>query len=189
MNNQSVDSIINQGTYSEANKTSTFGLTQIEIPSDCDSIDLASRLGSVDLFIIAMGDEDMKRLDGAIADCGLPARTAKALRKRVREVYAPVLGVIKDLSRDSFIAQLQNRRMKILEAMSDLKIDDASLRDLAVSYGVLQDKEALLKGDPTSIVSIEDRRTMGELSTAMVEEAKRREAVELTKQADGSYAE
>ncbi len=124
--------------------------------------------------ILSMAEFDGANLEKAIKEAGLPTQTAKVLRARVRELYAPVLETLKDLSKDAFVNALQVRRKAALEAITGAKLEASSASQLAVVYGILQDKQALLEGDPTSIVRFEDMRIISELAPLLVKEFERR---------------
>ena len=51
---------------------------------------------------------------------------------------------------------------------------DFLVDQLSAALSALFDKRQLLKGKPTNIISIEDRRTMQEVGQRLVEEMKRR---------------
>jgi ABC-type cobalamin/Fe3+-siderophores transport system ATPase subunit len=95
---------------------------------------------------------------------------------------------LKDLTRQDFIMALRARRAQLINAMTPEKMAEAGVRDLAIAIGTLQDKEALLLGEPTSIVGFERKEQINELTAKLLEEAKRRGLTELKEQADGSYA-
>ena len=124
--------------------------------------------------ILSMAEVDFVKLEKDIKDAGLPVQTAKVLRARVRELYAPVLSTLKDMSKESFVEGLQVRRKAALEAITGVKLEASSASQLAVVYGILQDKQALLEGDPTSIVRFEDLRIISKLAPMLVQEFDRR---------------
>lgn len=138
--------------------------------------------------IIAMAENNWVSFEKALANSPIPKRTQNALRRKVRLLYAPLLGAIIDLSRESFVKEMRARRMKIIEGMTDAKIHEAPLKDSAMAAKQLQEMEHLILGEATSIVSIEDRRKLEELTTLLLAEAHRRGVETLVPQEDGSYA-
>ena len=124
--------------------------------------------------VIAMAEPDSKRLDKAIKNAGLPKRTAAAIRARYREMYPDVLNILEDLSKDSFVRAIQQLRRAALGAITFEKMEKASASQLTWIASVLQDKQALLEGDPTSIVRFEDLRIIGKLAPMLVKEFERR---------------
>lgn len=126
-------------------------------------------------------------LDEVMEKEGLPLRTAQAIRQRFRERYPETREAIRKLATDDFIAKLSNLRMRLLESISDEDIKKATLAQRMVAFGIATEKELLIGGKPTHIVSVEDRRKSNELALALLREAQNR-GIELMRQPDGSYA-
>jgi len=75
---------------------------------------------------------------------------------------------------DRHISELEGVIERVLGGVTDEKIDKASLRDVAIAYGVLIDKKQLLEGKPTQILSVEERQELSDLLPALLREAERR---------------
>ncbi len=132
-----------------------------------------------------LSEADFGAVDVAIKNSTMPVRTQRAFKRRVREVYGPLLlGAIKDLARKQFIEAIRARRAQLLNAMTPAKMAEAGVRDIAIAYGTLQDKEALLLGEPTSIVAFERKEKVNELAQMLLQEVERRGLVDLEKQPD-----
>ncbi len=110
----------------------------------------------------------------AAKECGFPEATLKQLLKRMRTRYKPFNDALREVKRDELIKILEDRALRCIEYVDDFAMAKASLRDLAITAGVLIDKSLLLKGEPTAIFRNEDRRKLNELLPALIAEAKRR---------------
>lgn len=54
------------------------------------------------------------------------------------------------------------------------KMERTSLKDLAVFMGITMEKLLLMRGQPTSIVGMDERKTLEELVPALIKEVERR---------------
>ena len=75
--------------------------------------------------------------------------TAPTLRNRINEIQKQQ-GLLLQY-REIQSLQLTALQAKILENITDEKIDQANLRDLVMSYKILKEKEQVLDGNPTEI--------------------------------------
>ena len=78
------------------------------------------------------------------------------------------------VTRSEMIRLLGEKTFEILSSMDGETIKKAHLRDKAVAYGVLLDKQRLLQGEPTEIMSMQHRAKLDELVGIVMQEAKRR---------------
>jgi len=106
--------------------------------------------------------------------CGMPKAMALALKKRMETRYIPATETLRNVQTSQLINYLDDRALKALEYMDDAVFAEANLRDLAVSMGILIEKRQLLRGEPTQILSIEERQNVNELIPQIIHEAKRR---------------
>jgi len=123
------------------------------------------------MILAAHPDISVRR---AAERCGIPYGTAKNLYERLRTEYLPLLETLRKFQTKDFLALIDNRLGLALEHLTDDKLAKAEVRDLAVAIGILTEKRQLLRGEPTSILSVEDRRTLAELVPLLLEEARRR---------------
>jgi hypothetical protein len=108
-------------------------------------------------------------------ETGVCAEAARALAKKLES--GPLAQVAQDITevkseRLRNLAAFQAER--ILGAITDEDIQNAKLRDKAVSAAVIVDKYLLLSNRPTEIVRIEDHRGLADLMKAMLEVAEHR---------------
>jgi uncharacterized membrane protein len=126
-------------------------------------------------------------IDEVMAAEGLSPRTAEAIRKRLRDRYPETREAIRKHATKDFIDQLSTLRKRLIDSIDDETIAKASLAQRMVAYGIATDKELLIGGKPTQIISVEQRRKLADLAPALVKEMMKR-GVDLKKQDDGSYS-
>jgi hypothetical protein len=142
-----------------------------------NAADLALRL--------AANPETAANLRKAAEAAGLPPRFVAALVQRL-ERTPQLTRRVEALSNQTLIGVLDAKLEKVLAYLDDTVLTASSARDLAIIFGVLLDKRQLLKGEPTQIVSHQERRALEDLLPAVVDEARRR-GIDLTQNPDGSY--
>ena len=81
---------------------------------------------------------------------------------------------MRDFKTQDLIRKLNERIELALEYMDEKVIAEASFRDLAMGTSALIEKRALLRGEPTVIMSDHERKKMHELLPVLIAEAKRR---------------
>jgi hypothetical protein len=107
-------------------------------------------------------------------DAGLPERTTMSLQKRLQGRYLPVRAEIEKVKTADLLAMTSEKAKMIIDAIDDEDILAAGLRDKAVAYGILIDKRQLLSGEPTQILSFEERRHLDQIVPLLLREAQRR---------------
>ena len=80
----------------------------------------------------------------------------------------------RSVTRGEMIRLLGEKTYEILMSMDGDTIKQAKLRDKAIAYGVLLDKQRLLQGEPTEIMSVQHRAKLDELVGIVTKEAARR---------------
>ena len=121
----------------------------------------------------SLSDPFAKLKDAAEA-CGFPQVTIKALVRRMETKYKPVDDEIKALKTPALLSLIEEKIGMCLEHMDDYTFANAELRDLAVTFGILAEKRQLLRGEPTQILSVNERTHMNDLLPMIVKEAGRR---------------
>lgn len=124
-------------------------------------------------FMLLAAHPDIS-VNGAAKFLGIAHQTAHDLYERLRTEYLPELETLRKYTTDEFLALIDNRIGRALEHLTDEKLEKAEVRDLAVAIGILVEKRQLLRGEPTSIISVEDRRRLTDLIPLLVAEAARR---------------
>ncbi len=113
-------------------------------------------------------------IESAARACGLPRTTAQQLMKRLQTRYAPLKDAIREV-KDRELARLcEDRAHRCLTYMDDFSMAGASVKDLAISAGVMIDKSRLLKDQATHVIKIQDVRKLDEMAELLHAEMERR---------------
>ena len=104
----------------------------------------------------------------------MPESTAHAVIKRLETRYLPLKANIEDVKTETLLGLVSTNARRVLERVSDEDIDRASLKDKAIAAGIYVDKRQLLSGQPTAILSWEERDHRDKLWDAVLREAQRR---------------
>lgn len=122
----------------------------------------------------------------AARECGLNKDLARRIKERLQKELLPVGMAVKEAKTSVLLNLTADRARRIIESVTQSDIDDASLRDKAVAFGILVEKRQLLSGEPTHLIGIQDRRHLGDLTKALMLEAQRRGITIDTSPIDGS---
>lgn len=107
--------------------------------------------------------------DAAIA-CGVNPQIIDALMQRL----SLSINNNKSYSLKETMEQIDSKIAMALDCMDDFTFANASLKELGIYFGIMVDKGQLLRGQPTQILSIEERKNINELMPYLIQEAKRR---------------
>lgn len=105
---------------------------------------------------------------------GMPSRTADRIVERMRKRHSAVTAKLRKVTTKELLAAIEDRAMAALEFLTDEKLAESSGRDLAVIFGILSEKRQLLRGEPTQILSIDERKNLSVLVPQLIKEAERR---------------
>ena len=113
-------------------------------------------------------------IEAAAKQCGFPRTTLQQLMRRMRVRYAPLKDAIREV-KDRELARLcEDRAHRCLTYMDDFSMAGASVKDLAISAGVMIDKSRLLKDQATHVIKIPDVRKLDEMAELLHAEMERR---------------
>ena len=118
-----------------------------------------------------------QRLTDLAKDCDLPQSTMKGLIKRLKTRHLPVVEELKKVTTKEFRELIDDRLHLALDYLDPYVMAAASARDIAIIVGIMVEKRQLLAGEPTAILSVEDRRSLNELAAVIHKEIKRREII------------
>ena len=107
-------------------------------------------------------------------ELGLSKDVLRRVVQRIKARYQPVLSELHDVKAGEMLKLLDDRAHRALLYMDDSVMAAASGKDLAIMVGVLVDKAQLLRGQPTAILSTEERMSLRDLMPEMVREIRRR---------------
>ncbi len=134
--------------------------------------DKDAELGAEALDLIL--DPTVTRVKDALVTAGFTSAMAVKFSRRLMKTRSVGMLVAKPVQTKQLLDLASDRVHRILESIDQYDIDEASLRDKATAIGILVDKRQLLSGEPTQILSIQERGKLDELITVVVKEAQRR---------------
>jgi len=126
-------------------------------------------------FLVGYAHDPAQNITELARRCGLPEATARSIVRRLDGKYQPVTDEVRRITTDSLVKNIESKLPILLDAIDTDKVGNATLRDIAVAFGVLAEKRQLLKGEPTQILSYEERKNLNDLLPAIYKEAKRRD--------------
>lgn len=120
-------------------------------------------------------DDPFERLQALVNDLGLPKKVARTLIRRMEHIYIPTLMENQDLKTKHFQQLIdQNLYKVLLNLVDEVDLASAPLKDKAYTFDVLVKNRQLLAGEPTQIMSVQDREKLNRLLPKLVKEAGRR---------------
>ena len=121
--------------------------------------------------------------------CGVPLSVVKGLRRRLKTRWQAVDGKVRKIKIEQLLEMLDDKAIRCLEFLDDFALAGSSAKDLAVTFAVLTDKSLLLRGQPTQIISHEERLSLNVLMPSLVREIQSRGlTIDMKQLKDGSYA-
>jgi hypothetical protein len=105
---------------------------------------------------------------------GLSEATIRSLRMKVQTTLQAPTQALRRATNARILELVEDRQIAVIEHMSDSKIRAGSLRDQVYALDRLNNIRQLLRGEPTQIVSVDDRKTLNELVPALIRSAQRR---------------
>ncbi len=124
-------------------------------------------------------DPFRKSLKRIAAECGLPKATMDQFMRRLEARYAPIKLAVEQVKTEELLGLAADRAKRVVESMSPLDIANASLRDKAITFGVLIDKRELLAGRSTQNISVRGRMELARMLPRLREEIERRKLMEV----------
>ncbi len=121
-----------------------------------------------------MAADPLARFEEIAESCGLPKKTLQILKSRLQRRWVPVNDTIKTIRHKELLSLIEDRMLKSLDYMDDVAFAQAPLRDLAMTFGILHDKRQLLLGQPTAILSVQERKDLDDLVPILMQEAQKR---------------
>ena len=107
-------------------------------------------------------------------ECGIPVSTVSSIVRRMRRDAHPALHELKSIKTSQLQELIDKKAMMALHYMDETAFEEANLRDLGITLGILLEKRQLLRGEPTVIMSHAERKHLNEIVPVFMEEAKRR---------------
>lgn len=105
---------------------------------------------------------------------GMSVATINGIRAQMSREFVAPMQELRKVTQGRLQALTDDRLDRVLEAVDDNAIRGAGLRDKAYAADRLFNMRQLMRGEPTSILSVDDRRTLNNLLPALLAEAQRR---------------
>ncbi len=116
----------------------------------------------------------MGTFKGIAEEAGLNPKTTSAIMQRLARDHPGALAHVRTIKTKHILAAIEEKLALGLDALTKEKMDEASARDLAVVISILVEKRQLLRGEPTQILSMEERKHMSDILPMLLKEAERR---------------
>ena len=114
------------------------------------------------------------KLSAVAEECGLKPELVSAITRRMKTRYLGVTEQMRAIKTHDMIVKIDERIGHALTYIDDYVMADANFRDLSMGVAQLIEKRQLLKGEPTQIVSVDERKTLNQLLPLLIQEAARR---------------
>ena len=106
---------------------------------------------------------------------GLPQQTAHKIVQRLETRYMPLTKEVERFTTKTILEKIETALPLVLDKLADPDlINKSTLREVAVTANILVDKRQLLRGEPTQIVSVDERQALNDLAPVFLAEARRR---------------
>lgn len=122
----------------------------------------------------SLTDPFLDNVTAAAKQCGLSTRAMGVLKERLEKRYLPVSNQIKAFKTGELLGKIDEKIAMSLEYMDEVQFATAGLKDNAIAFSILVEKRQLLRGEPTQIFSVEERKNLNDLIPDLLREAKRR---------------
>ena len=106
--------------------------------------------------------------------CGLPNKTVEILHRRLQRRWVPVKDRVRQVTQKSLLDGIEQKMAQCLDYRDDVAFASAPRRDLALTFAIMHDKRQLLLGQPTQILTVQERKDLNELLPDIIAEAQRR---------------
>lgn len=118
--------------------------------------------------------DPLNKLSDALRDAGVPPGAATAILKRIRVKFYGAMTEVRNLKKLELDEMLGKKIHLLLSYIDDKVAAEASARDLSMGVAQLIEKQQLIRGEPTQIVSDHERKKLHELLPLAIAEARRR---------------
>ena len=126
-------------------------------------------------FLVQFAEDPECNIAKLARICGIPKGSADALVRRIESRYLPVLEEAEKVSTKSILKQIDTALPLALARMGEKDfVETAKYKELAFGVGVMVDKRQLMRGEPTQIMTVAERKSMEELEYEIVGELKKR---------------
>lgn len=124
--------------------------------------------------VLEIDTEVMIPLRKTLEAAGLKGAVVERMLLRARSQYQPAHQELRRVKTKEFQELLDDRIYKALMYLDDYSLAASSAKDIAIIVGIFLEKRQLLRGEPTHILSIEERGQLNSLVPMLIKEASRR---------------
>jgi hypothetical protein len=126
-------------------------------------------------FLVKWAEDPECNVRKLAREVGLPQTTANEIVKRLETRYMPVTKEVEKFTTKTILQKIETALPLMLDKLADTDlINKSTLREVAVAANILVDKRQLLRGEPTQIMSIDERKSLDDLAPVFLAEARRR---------------
>jgi hypothetical protein len=118
--------------------------------------------------------DPFKKIKDACDAAGLPLGVSDKLLRRMKAKYQGVTREVRRVKSHEIAHMLEDKILMMGEYLDETTVAAASARDLALGMSALIEKRALLRGEPTAIISDHERKKLNELGAPLLAALKRR---------------
>jgi DNA-binding Lrp family transcriptional regulator len=122
----------------------------------------------------AVSETKLTKLSDALRENGIPPGACASIIHRIRVKYFGAVTEVRNLKKMELDEMLGRKIHLMLHYIDDKVASEASARDLAMGVAQLIEKQQLIRGEPTQIVSDLERKKLNELLPLAIAEVKRR---------------
>ena len=137
---------------------------------------MTENLGSGELATVVAA-QSLNAFEALLEELGVPPAERQAMLRRLGKKVRG--GIPKEIDTKWILGKLDDKLALTLSYIDEFTLGRANARDLGGLLAVLVDRRQLLRGEPTAIATIEDRRALDDIVPILLAEAQRR-GVEIT---------
>jgi len=105
---------------------------------------------------------------------GFDKNAVKRLHVELMSHHQNELTELRELTGRDMLNRIEDKISLALDYMTPRKFGEATIQQVAITFGILAEKRQLLRGEPTQIITIEEDRNLNVLAEAVYTELNRR---------------
>ncbi len=126
-------------------------------------------------FFIRYAEDPEPNIAAICREVGLSHQVGSLMAKRLETRYLPALKEVEKVTSKSLIKGLEKALPLAMARLCDSElIGKAGYRELSTGIGIMIEKRQLLLGEPTQIMSLEERKSLKEIAPGLIAEIERR---------------
>ena len=126
-------------------------------------------------FFVRYAEDPERNVSAICREVGLSQQVGSQIAKRLETRYMPALQEVQKVTSKSLIKGLEDALPLALAQLGNPElIEKAGYRELATGVGIMIEKRQLLMGEPTQIMSLEERKSLKEIAPSLIAEIEKR---------------